>query len=442
VNNAVSVVGLGKLGLCLAACFAWRGVTTVGVDVQEEVVAAVNRGESPLVEPSLAEMIAATAGKCLTATIKHADAINRTDTTFILTATPSNPDGSFSNYQVESALTALAQAFGASGKKGHLFVISSTVVPGSVEESFIPLLERFSGRRLNSDFHVCYDPDFVALGEVVRGFLEPELIVIGESSPDAGERVAELHRRICLSTPHIARMSIVSAELAKVSLNAYITLKISFANTLTDICGKIRGADVDAITSALGADRRISPHYFRGGLSFGGTCFPRDTKAFMTVAERYGNRGELIRATDTVNREWNERLIEEVDRLATGLQKPIIGVLGLAFKSGTPVIEESPAMKLVIALSARGRRVAVYDPLAGDNAREILGNAVLYMESAEECLNSSDLIVVASTARDYVKSVENFVPQSTKVILDCWRALDPHKLSSRLLYNALGRWKE
>ena len=329
MDEKVSVVGLGKLGLGLALCFAEAGVETLGVDVDEKVVESLNRGETPIRETRYDELVRAV-GKKFTATRSHAEAIEKTDVTFILVATPSIGDGRFSNRYVKSALKSLAEAFGKSKKSAHLFVISSTVVPGSTEKTFIPIIEQFSGKKYRRDFDVCFDPDFVALGTVVRDFQNPDLVIIGESSPEAGERVAELHRLMCKNDPPIHRMSLISAEVAKVSLNAYITMKISFANTVANLCERIPGADVDAITASIGEDRRISPHYLRGGLAFGGTCFPRDTKAFMTISRQFGLEPILISAVEEVNNQQNKHLANLVTKNLPDEKK--VAILGLAFK--------------------------------------------------------------------------------------------------------------
>ncbi len=174
MSDRVSVVGLGKLGLGLALCFAAGGIETLGVDVNEEVVNSINDGKTPLVEPQYQELIDELGDK-FRATTSHAEAIEKTGITFILVATPSIGDGRFSNRYVKSALKSLAEAFGKSEKPYHLFIISSTVVPGSTEKTFIPLIEQHSGRKYKQDFDVCFDPDFVALGTVIRDFRQTDI---------------------------------------------------------------------------------------------------------------------------------------------------------------------------------------------------------------------------------------------------------------------------
>jgi UDPglucose 6-dehydrogenase len=439
MNERISVVGLGKLGLCFAACLAEKGFETLGVDIEQKVVDTVNRGATPWFEPGLDELIARHGGKRLRATMLHEEAIEKTDITFVIVATPSNEDGAFSNRFVEAALTSLAMAFGRSRKTNHLFVISSTVMPGTTESKFIPLLERHSGRKFHKDFEVCFDPDFVALGNVMSGFLRPDLVVIGESSREAGDRLEKLHCSVCENKPVISRMSLTSAEIAKVSLNAFITLKISFANSLANICERIPGADVDAITGAIGSDRRISPHYFRGGVGFGGTCFPRDTRAFISMAEKNGIQPSLIQAVEQVNKLQDQRLADTVvAQLAP--EGGRIGVLGLAFTPNTSVITESPAVKLIRTLLKRDIEILAYDPFAIDNAKAMFGSTVEYVDSAESCIERSDVVVLTLRDPNLVQSVKSHKSSHPYTLVDCWRQIDSSSLPSTVKHIPLGRF--
>lgn len=439
----ISVVGLGKLGLCFAACAAARGFKTVGVDIDANVVNSVNKGFSPIIEPGLQKLISKV-GDRLTATKSHEEAIEKTDVTFIMVATPSDPDGNFSNKYVESALKSLAEAFRKSNKKYHLFVISSTLMPTSTEERLIPLIQEHSGKKLNVDFGVCYNPDFVALGNVIKDFLNPDLVVIGESNKFAGEQLACTYERLCENQPPIFRMSIINAEIAKVSLNSYITLKISFANTLANICERIPGADVDIITKTLGADRRISPYYLRGGLSYGGTCFPRDTKAFIAFTKKYGYETELIKAVEKVNKFQGQHLAEKVLTHISCADERSISILGLSFKPNTPVITGSPAIKLINKLLKENIRIIVYDPLAMENVKAVLGDKVLYANSVRNCILQSSVCVITTQADEFKSIDESYIVHNPTTIIDCWRILDPTKLgkSRKVRYIALGEHKD
>ncbi len=439
IEDKVSIVGLGKLGLGLALCFASSGVETLGVDVDEEVVRSINNGKTPVVEPDYQELIDEPGTK-FRATTNHAEAIEKTDTTFVLVATPSIGDGRFSNRYVKSALKSLSEAFGNSKKPYHLFVISSTVVPGSTEKTFVPLIEQYSGRKYKQDFDVCFDPDFVALGTVVKDFRNPDLVIVGESRREAGDKVVALHRKICRNEPKISQMSIISAEVAKVSLNAYITMKISFANTVANLCERIAGADVDQITDAIGADRRISPFYLRGGLAFGGTCFPRDTRAFMTISRQYDLDPILLDAVERVNVEQNKHLAKICKSFLTDENK--ISVLGVAFKDKTPVIDASPAIALIQELLVEDVDVTIFDTLGTESARAIFDDEISYSQSAEDCLQSSPVCVLTLLSNEYKNAIESFVPEKTLAIIDCWRQIDVAKLDEKIHLVAVGRFNE
>lgn len=439
MNKCISVVGLGKLGLCLASCFAEKGFDTIGIDIEERVVDCVNRGEAPFFEPGLGDMIAKHGGNKLRATTLHRKAIENTDITFILVATPSGPDGNFSNRFIEAALQSLAMAFGESNKDYHLFVISSTVMPDSINSTFIPILEKYSGRKLGQDFDVCYDPDFVALGNVINGFFHPDLVVIGETSKEAGKQVEEVHKKICENEPFFSHMSIISAELAKVCLNAYITVKISFANSIANLCEQIPDADVDEITRAIGADKRISPYYFQGGLSFGGTCFPRDTRAYIRVAELFDVQADIIRAVNSVNLYQDQHLINVVLSELENLESKNVGILGLAFTPNTPVITESPAIKLIQGLLNHGIRIIAYDPMAIDNTRVVLGSAIEYTHSVESCLANADICVITLRELKIKHAIESYAFTKTLTLVDCWRMIESTKLDKQVKYVPFGR---
>lgn len=436
MNESVSVVGLGKLGLGLALCLASRGIKTLGVDMSGDVVSSINGGSSPHIEPEYQELLDKL-GTGFRATTSHAEAIEKTNITFILVATPSIGDGRFSNRYVKSALRSLSEAFGKSQKPYHLFVISSTVIPGSTERTFIPLIEQYSGRKFMDEFDVCFDPDFVALGTVCKDFWNPDLVIIGESRTTAGDQIEALHNKMCLNSPPIKRMSLISAEVAKVSLNAYITMKISFANTVANLCERIAAADVDAVTNAIGVDKRISPHYLRGGLAFGGTCFPRDTKAFMTISRQYNLDPILMSAVEDVNNQQNKLLANTVKSYLGDEKK--ISVLGVAFKDRTPVIEASPSVYLIQELVIDDVDVTIYDPLAMENTKSIFDDEISYSSSIEDCLKSAPVCVVTLISREYKEAIESFAPERLTTVIDCWRQIDVSRLHKNIRLIRLGR---
>jgi UDPglucose 6-dehydrogenase len=205
------------------------------------------------------------------------------------------------------------------------------------------------------------------------------------------------------------------------------------------LCKHISGADLDAITKAIGADRRISSHYFQGGLAFGGTCFPRDTRAYITLADKYGVQTDIIRAVEEVNRYQNQHLAEVVLREMEELDNKAVGVLGLAFTLNTPAVTDSPSLKLIAELLKHDLRVVAYDPLAIDNTKAVFGSAIEYVHSAESCLAQAGLAVVTLRYPELKQSVEGYTPTRPLTVVDCWRMIDPAPLNKQIRYIALGR---
>jgi UDPglucose 6-dehydrogenase len=353
----ISVCGLGKLGACIAATFAERGFEVLGVDIDPEKVRKVNEGLPPVEEPLLAETIAAGRTR-LRATLDHREAV-ATDATFFIPPSPSLPDGSFSTEYLLRAMQPIAAAVHQQGKTGHLFICSSTTTPGAMDQVLIPMLEREIGGVSGRDFGVCYNPEFIALGNVVKGLLEPDMVLIGESDPESGDALEQAYKKYNRNTPRIARMSIISAELTKISVNSYITMKISFTNQLRMIAERFPKADIHTILEAIGSDSRIGQKYFRAGLSYGGPCFPRDNRLLAYTARQKGLEAPLAEASDRVNQLTNLDLFQQVQSMVS--PKDTVAVLGLSYKPDTYITEESAGLALAQQLKRHGYRVVVHD---------------------------------------------------------------------------------
>src|SRR5438477_7549023 len=321
---SVSVFGLGKLGSCIAATLAARGFDVLGVDIDPEKVRKLNEGLPPVEEPLLPETMKA-GGPRLRATQDVREAV-ATDASFFIPPSPSLPDGSFSNEYLLKAMQPIAKAVREAGKKGHLFVCSSTTTPGAMDQVLIPMLEKETGWVCGKDFGVCYNPEFIALGNVINGLLEPDMVLIGESDPQSGEALEELYKKYNRNTTRIARMSIISAELTKISVNSFITMKISFTNQLRLIAERFPKADIHAALDAIGSDSRIGKKYLRAGLSYGGPCFPRDNRLLAYTARQLGLEAPLAEASDRVNELTKQKLLEQVSNLlAHGETVAILG---------------------------------------------------------------------------------------------------------------------
>ena len=353
----LSVFGLGKLGACMAATFAQRGFDVLGVDINPEAVRKVNAGLPPVDEPLLPETIRQ-AGKRLRATTNSAEAA-ATDASFFIVPSPSLPDGSFSNEFLMRALQPIAQAVRQAKKKNHIFVVSSTTTPGAGRDVIIPMLEKEIGGKCGKSFSFCYNPEFIALGNVVRGLMSPDMVLIGESDKRAGDLLEKLYRKYNLNQPRIARMSVTSAELTKISVNSYITAKISFTNQLRMIAEQYADTDIHQILDAIGADSRIGHKYLRAGLSYGGPCFPRDNRLVSHAAKQVGLSAPLAEATDRVNEMAKEQLAQQA--LACVKPGDTVAVLGMSYRPDTYIVEESAGLHIAQSLKRNGCRVVVHD---------------------------------------------------------------------------------
>jgi UDPglucose 6-dehydrogenase len=435
----ISVIGLGKLGAPLAAVFASKGFRVVGYDVNRAAVAAINAGRAPVDEPRLQELIDASAGR-LTASDDGETAVAETDVTFVIVPTPSDTSGRFSNDFALRAMATIGQ--GIRRRSGyHLVVMTSTVMPGSTGGVIREALEQHSGRALGPALGLCYNPEFIALGSVVRDMLRPDMILIGESDVTAGDVLESIYRKSSENEPAIRRMNFVNAELTKISVNTFVTTKISYANMLADICDHLPGADVDVVTQAVGTDSRVGVKYLRGATGYGGPCFPRDNVAFAALARSLGANPEIAEATDRVNRYQVERVLGTVQaRMDT---KGTVGILGLSYKPDTAVIEESQGVALADRLIAEGYSVVGYDPKALRAAGAQLGGRMTETASAEDCVRRSDLLVVMTAWPEFgALSAGAFVrPGRRMPVIDCWRILPAAALRdvADLVYVGQGR---
>lgn len=432
----ISVVGIGKLGICIAACFASKGYHVIGVDINKKTIDLVNQSKAPVYEPRLQEKMSYGKSK-LEATPDLKYAIQNTDVTFVVVNTPSLADGSYSTEYLENALVKIGTIL-KEKKEWHLISVTSTILPGTINNVIKPILENKSGKECGKDFGLCYSPEFIALGSVIHDFTNPGFVLIGEYDSKSGDILSSIYEKVCENNPPIRRMSSVNAELAKIAFNSYVTMKISFANTLADLCEHLPGGNVDEITNAIGLDSRIGLRYLKGGLAFGGPCFPRDNRAVLNAAKTLNCPALLSETTDKVNQYHITRVAKIAASLVEKTEK--IAILGITYKPNTDIVEESASLAITSKLVSSGLKVSVYDPAGLDNARKILGNTVMYCSSLEECLDGTKLVILA-TPWDEFRNLESTLvrKKGIKIILDCWRFLNKNNFVNKgIHYIAIG----
>ena len=443
----ISVIGLGKLGAPMAAASASRGLRVIGVDADTAKVQALHDLRAPVFEPGLPELLRASAGR-LSATQNIEEAVRESDATFIVVATPSEPSGGFSLKYVLPVCEAVGRAL-RSKRDFHVVALTSTVMPGTTGGPVREALEHASGNVAGRNFGLCYNPEFIALGTVIRDFLNPDFLLIGESDPKSGELLEDLYRRVCENKPTAAHMNFVNAEVTKLAVNTYITTKISYANMLARICERLPNADVDVVTSALGLDQRIGGKYLKGAISYGGPCFPRDNLALAALADLVGAPDEIARMTHHFNQGQIAWLADLAQKMA--LPGETIGILGLTYKSNTDVVEQAPGLLLAEELVSRGVAVAAADPAGSENARRVLGERVRFLPAAE-CITDSSVVVVTTAWAEFQqipltewtrpvapsRNGSHSQAGGERTVIDCWRALPQLRNAAGVRYMSLG----
>jgi UDPglucose 6-dehydrogenase len=421
--TAVSMVGIGKLGAPIAAAMASCGCDVICVDANPRSIELLNAGFAPVQEPSLQETITTNRSR-IRGTMDYTDAIHNSDITFIFVPTPSDEHGAFTIQFAAQAFRDIGRAL-MSKDAYHLVVLGSTVLPGSTRFGLLPIIEQASGKLAGRDFGLCYNPEFVALGSVIHDFLNPDLVMIGEYDERSGAELQRWWSESLNKTPNIRRMSLENAELSKIAVNNYVTVKITFANMLAELCQEIPGGDVDAVTGALGLDCRIGSRFFKGGLGYGGPCFPRDTVAMGFLSRLLHTPFALVDAVEEFNGGMPGRILAKISPYLTA--DTDVAILGLSYKPMTPEITESQSIELAMAAIDAGCHVRAYDPLAGPRARAVYGHKLKVVDTLDACLENAGLVMITTADPAFRNLVAADFEQPDKIVtvVDFWRLLSP-----------------
>jgi GDP-mannose 6-dehydrogenase len=353
--STVSIFGLGYVGSVSAACFASMGHKVIGVDVSSEKVQMLDSGRTPIVEARMSELVAEANKMCrLHATTDATEAVLNSDVSFVCVGTPSLKNGKLDLSHIENVAREIGAAI-KQKKSPHVFVLRSTVLPGTTETVALPILERESGKKCGRDFTVCYNPEFMREGSAVADFLNPPYTILGASDKNHLEPLRELYKEVPAT---LFETTIPVAEMVKYFSNCYHALKVGFANEMGTMC-KHLGVDAQEVTKIFTSDTKlnISPAYLSPGFAFGGSCLPKDLRAITYKAKELDLKLPVLESLMPSNAEHVDRAVDMV--LSTGKKK--IAQLGLSFKSGTDDLRESPQVQLIKRLMGEGLEVRVWD---------------------------------------------------------------------------------
>jgi UDPglucose 6-dehydrogenase len=387
----ICVIGTGYVGLVTGACFAEFGVQVVCVDKDAEKIAALQRGEMPIYEPGLEDLVArnVTGGR-LSFTTDTPEAVRASLMVFIAVPTPPRDDGSTDLSFVES----VAREIGDSMDDYKVVVTKSTVPVGTAAKVRGWIEEQLEQGGSSIHFSVASNPEFLREGAAIGDFMRPDRVVIGTEDEQGRAILKDLYRPLYLNETPVVLTSVQTAELSKYAANAFLATKISFINEMADLCEEL-DADVQAIARAIGLDRRIGPKFLHAGPGFGGSCFPKDTRSLAHFARQAGEASEIVEAVIRVNDRRRERMVGRVvDALGGDADGKRVGVLGLSFKPETDDMREAPSVAIIRGLIDRGASIRAYDPQAMAEARKLVPEMDVCKDSYEACRDADALVIV------------------------------------------------
>lgn len=382
----IAVMGVGYVGLVTGTCLAEMGNEVVGVDIDRDRVKKLNKGIIPIYEQGLEELVKENRKqKRLSFTTDAAKAIKWAEVVFIAVGTPSLPDGGVNLEYVKSAAEMIGK-----NMNGYKVIINKSTVPIGTGETVERTIKNF----YQGEFDVVSNPEFLREGSAVYDCLNPDRIVIGNESKRAGEIVMDLYKN--LKTEFVLT-NIKTAELIKYASNAMLATEISFINSIANICEKV-GADVKEVAHGMMLDERIGKKAFlRAGVGYGGSCFPKDVKGLIQISQENNVRFSILEAVENTNDAQKQSLLAKVQRLlGEDLANKKITIWGLAFKPHTDDIREAPSLTVIKQLLDRGVEVKVFDPIAKEQAKKVLGNSVIYEDDLMKSVKNTDCLVIVT----------------------------------------------
>jgi len=420
----VSIVGSGYVGTTIAACFADLGHDVVNIDIDQDLVDAINDGTAPIHEDGLQKLIEKHVGETGTGRLRATtdyEALLDTDVTFLCLPTPQNDDGSIDLSIMEAGAAQLGTTL-AEKDDWHTVVVKSTVIPGSTEDAITAILEAESGKTAGEAFGVGMNPEFLREGTAVADFLDPDKVVLGADDDRALADMADVFDPlISKADAPVIETNTRTAEMIKYANNGFLAAKVSLINDIGNVC-KEYGIDAYEVAEAIGLDDRISEQFLRSGIGWGGSCFPKDTAAIRAAARQQDYEPLMLDAATEVNDRQPARLLSLVDD-HVDVHDERVAVLGLAFKPGTDDIRNSRAIPVIEGLQNRGAEIVAYDPVATENMRERFPD-VEYASNAAAALDGATAALVVTDWPEIADLDGEFDSMATPVVIDGRRAID------------------
>lgn len=437
----IAIVGTGYVGLVSGTCFAEMGVNVTCVDIDKEKIARLKRGEVPIYEPGLDEMVLRNhrEGR-LNFSTDLAEVIDDVEVVFSAVGTPPDEDGSADlKYVLE-----VARTFGRNINKYTLLVTKSTVPVGTAAKVKAAVAEELAKRGAEVPFDVASNPEFLKEGAAIKDFMSPDRVVVGVESDRARELMSRLFRPFLLNNFRVIFTDIPSAEMIKYAANSMLATRISFMNDIANLC-ELVGADVNMVRKGIGSDSRIGSKFLYPGCGYGGSCFPKDVKALIKTAEKSGYKMRVLSAVEEVNDRQKSIVFEKLVRHLGGveaLKGKRIAIWGLAFKPETDDMREATSLVTMHLLTEAGTTVRVFDPVAMDECRRRVGDAVEYATDMYDCVLDADALLMLTEWKQFRLPSWGVIIRSMKrpLVIDGRNIYDPADMEAQgLEYSCIGR---
>ena len=435
----IAIVGTGYVGLVTGTCFAETGVNVTCVDVNAEKIENLQKGIIPIYEPGLEDMVQrnVNAGR-LHFTTALENCLDNVDIVFSAVGTPPDEDGSADL----SYVLAVAKTIGANMKKYTLVVTKSTVPVGTAHKVKDTIQAELDKRGVSIEFDVASNPEFLKEGNAIDDFMSPDRVVVGVESERAKKLMTKLYKPFMMLNSRVIFMDIPSAEMTKYAANSMLATRISFMNDIANLC-ELVGADVNMVRDGIGSDSRIGRKFLYPGCGYGGSCFPKDVKAFIKTAEQNGYPMRVLKAVEEVNETQKSLLFEKLEKIFNGdLEGKTIALWGLAFKPGTDDMREAPALVLIEKLRKAGCVVRAYDPAAMGESKRRIGDTIFYACDMYDALLDADALMLVTEWKEFRLPAWGVVKKTMKqpVILDGRNIYDAKELQDLgFVYRCIGK---
>ena len=433
----IGIVGLGFVGLSLTSVLASKGYRTVGIDIDKRKCEKISNGNSPFFEPDLEKTLRSGLKKELTIG-NDFSLLNDCDFIFVTVGTPQSENGTIDLSMIKKSITTIGKDLH-KNNKNPIILIKSTVIPGTIKNTILPILEKKSNKKEGKDFGLISNPEFLQESSAIKDTKFPHAVVLGGQETKYMRKANNFFSKLHPKTPIIITNH-QTAEMIKYANNSFLATKISFINQLSNICQNIPGANIDDIAKTIGLDPRIGKLFLNAGPGYGGSCLPKDMKALINFANNVGINPTLLNAVEEINIKQIDQIISLIKQKLGDISSKRITILGTAFKSDTDDIRDSVAIKLIKKLLKRKAKIIIHDPKAIQNTMNIFGKRISYAKSINDALSKSQCVVIMTQWKQYENLNNNQIKQMTKkFIIDCRRMLVKKELDGDYFAIGLGK---